>query len=400
MKQGTQKAPKLRFKQFNDDWDKLKIDQIGITINGLTGKSGVDFNEGDPYITYKQIFDKSEIDIKNFGLVKISNDEKQNKIQYGDILFTTSSESPEEVGFSSAYLERNINPYLNSFSFALRPISLEKTDTNFLKFIFISPSFRRKVIKLAQGSTRYNISKTEFKKIDLMIPNNKEQIEISNLLNQVENYIENLKSQKEELEKYKKGIMQKIFSQQIRFKDENGNNFPDWENKNLNNISKIIKGMQLNKSNLETNYKNGLFAVINGGTLPSGYTEDFNTTKNTITISEGGNSCGYVNLIKEDFWCGGHCYKLTEIDTNCDYNYLFNYLKFIQKEIMKLRVGSGLPNIQRKDIEKISIPIPSNKEQNKISKFFNEINKKIEINESKINLAEEWKKGLMQQMLL
>ena len=197
------------------------------------------------------------------------------------------------------------------------------------------------------------------------------------------------------LESYKKSLMQKIFSRQIRFKDENGNDFPEWEEKRLGNICNIKKGDQLNRDGLSLDTG---FPVINGGIDPSGYTDAFNTEGNTITISEGGNSCGYVNFIKENFWSGGHCYSL--LDLEADKFFLYQYLKFSQKNIMRLRVGSGLPNIQKKDIERLKLEIPSLPEQQKIAEFLSSIDTLLESKQQQITKAEEWKKGLMQGLFV
>src|SRR5690606_6779171 len=161
---------------------------------------------------------------------------------------------------------------------------------------------------------------------------------------------------KAQLALYKKAMMQKLFSQKIRFKDDNGNDFPEWEEKRLGAISDINKGQQLNKENF---IENGKFKVLNGGICYSASTNSLNRKGNVITISEGGNSCGYTNYITEDFWLGGHCYALDNLKFNIYDKFLFQYLKFNESNIMRLRVGSGLPNIQKGDLSKLCILIPS-----------------------------------------
>jgi type I restriction enzyme S subunit len=191
--------------------------------------------------------------------------------------------------------------------------------------------------------------------------------------------------------------MKKIFNQEIRFKDDNGNEFPDWEEKRLGEVCKIQKGKQLNKSEL---IDTGEYPAINGGINPSGYTDEWNTVADTITISEGGNSCGYVNYIKTNFWCGGHCYSLLEIQNYLQKVYLFEYLKFRESSIMNLRVGSGLPNIQKREIDSFHILIPSINEQKTISSFLSTIGNQIELLETQIDKSKTWKKGLLQKMFV
>lgn len=169
-----------------------------------------------------------------------------------------------------------------------------------------------------------------------------------------------------------------------------------WQEMRLGDICEIKKGEQLNKLSLSNNSK-GKFAVINGGILPSGYTDKFNTNENTITISEGGNSCGFVNFIKEKFWSGGHCYTI--INSKASVLYLYYFLKFKETFIQELRVGSGLPNIQKKDIENFKVSFPTLAEQKKIAQVLSACDKEIELLKSKFQCLKTQKKGLMQRLL-
>ncbi len=208
-------AQEIRFKDENGkkfpEWEEKRLGEIGNIYNGLTGKSAEDFGVGKAFITYKQIFDSSFININRFSFVKISSSENQNKGQFGDIFFTTSSETPEEVGFASVLLEKNIFPYLNSFSFGFRPNSLLKLDPYFAKFFFRHSIYRREVIKLAQGSTRYNISKSGFIKIKIKLPLLEEQQKISDFLESIDKLLESKQQQIVKAEEWKKGLMQGLF---------------------------------------------------------------------------------------------------------------------------------------------------------------------------------------------
>ena len=130
---------------------------------------------------------------------------------------------------------------------------------------------------------------------------------------------------------------------------------------------------------------------------PSGYTESYNLEKNTITISEGGNSCGYIDIQRSNFWCGGHCYSLS--DVSIDTEFLYQFLKYKERRIMSLRVGSGLPNIQKKAIEGVYISFPSIQEQQKISSVLTNIDKETEKYEQQLADLKQEKKALMQQLL-
>ena len=201
----------IRFPEFKDEWRDVKLGEIGTTYTGLKGKTKKDFgNKGKPFIQYKQVFENSEINSKNFAYVHIAENEKQNTVKYGDVLFTISSETPHEVGFASVFLSNIPEVYLNSFCFGFRanPSILYPL---FSKYIFRHKEFRKNVIKLAQGSTRYNISKSEMMKIKIKLPSLPEQQKIANFLNAIDDKIELEKKKLEQIKAYKKGLMQKMF---------------------------------------------------------------------------------------------------------------------------------------------------------------------------------------------
>ena len=165
----------------------------------------------------------------------------------------------------------------------------------------------------------------------------------------------------------------------------------------LSEICEIIKGKQVNGEFLS---EKGKYYVMNGGTEPSGYYSDYNVEANTISISEGGNSCGYVQFNTSPFWSGGHCYTIQKIADNVDNLYLYHYLKSKEYAIMKLRIGSGLPNIQKKDLAIFKIKIPTAKQQKVISAFLSSLERKAEIEEIIQNAMLKEKQYLLQQMFI
>ncbi|MDM3401862.1 restriction endonuclease subunit S [Citrobacter sp. Cb019] len=209
-------SQEVRFKDENGEmfpaWQENSLSSLGNAYNGLTGKTAEDFGKGVFYITYKQIFDNRIINPKGFGLVKITKNEKQNKVEYGDLFFTTSSETPDEVAFCSVFLETElIDCYLNSFCFGYRVKNIDKSDPVFLSFLFRSGYFRAKVKTLAQGSTRYNISKTQFMMLSVNIPVTKEQTKIANFLSALDDKIAVKKAELDKLKIWKQGLLQQMF---------------------------------------------------------------------------------------------------------------------------------------------------------------------------------------------
>jgi type I restriction enzyme S subunit len=193
------------------EWLIKKVEEIGYTFNGLVGKSANDFGTGSHYISYKQIFDGSKIDVTKCPLVKIQPGEKQSQVKYGDALFTTSSETPDEVGYCSVLLENVDDVYLNSFSFGFRFHSFDLILPEFARFLFFSESFRKQVILLAQGITRYNISKGGFLKIQVNLPCIEEQKKIASFLSELEDKIALTQKQIDLTKQYKQGLLQQMF---------------------------------------------------------------------------------------------------------------------------------------------------------------------------------------------
>jgi len=192
------------------EWEERLLGEVGFTFNGLTGKTKDDFGKGKPYIQYKQIFDDSKINISKVDLVEISKDERQRKVQYGDVFFTTSSETPKEIGFSSVLLDDVDEMYLNSFCFGYRTSS-KYLCPEFSRFIFRSSIFRRNIIKLAQGSTRYNMSKIELMKLTIHLPSLPEQQKIANFLTGLDDKIAHTGVQLARAQEWKKGLLQGLF---------------------------------------------------------------------------------------------------------------------------------------------------------------------------------------------
>lgn len=208
-------SQELRFKDDNNqdfpDWQEKTLGEMGETYNGLTGKNKDSFGTGKPYIQYKQIFDDSKIDVTRFELVEISYDEKQNKVKFGDIFFTVSSETPDEVGMSSVLLNEVEELYLNSFCFGYRPFSLQILSPFYARYLFRSEQFRKTVIVLAQGSTRYNLSKLGMMNLIIGLPSLPEQQKIATFLSSIDEKIIHCGKQIEKMEAWKKGLLQQMF---------------------------------------------------------------------------------------------------------------------------------------------------------------------------------------------
>ena len=206
---------KKRLDGFTEPWGETEIGKLGRSYSGLTGKSAKDFGHGtSKYITFLNVLNNPKIDISIFEKVDVSEGESQNKVKKGDLLFNTSSETPEEVGICSAMLEDIDELYLNSFCFGFRPN--EEVDSLFMSYWFRSSEGRNLMITLAQGSTRYNLSKDNMMKSVIQIPSREEQNAISNILSDMDIEISILEQKRDKYEAIKKGMMQELLTGRIR----------------------------------------------------------------------------------------------------------------------------------------------------------------------------------------
>jgi len=171
----------------NKQGEAISFVELGHSYSGLSGKSGDDFGQGSPYITYLNVFQNNIVDEEQVGLVTIDENESQNTVSYGDVLFTLSSETPEETGIGCVYLGQSGKYHLNSFCFGVRITQSNKVYPPYLAHLVSSSQFRRFVYPLAQGCTRFNLQKNDFmKKKFLLLPIEKQK-EISKNLDTLHN---------------------------------------------------------------------------------------------------------------------------------------------------------------------------------------------------------------------
>jgi len=206
--QAGENVPRVRFDGFSGEWVERKLGEIGSTFTGLSGKTKEDFGHGNAqFVTYLNVFSNA---IANIGQTeRVEIDSKQSEVQYGDVLFTTSSETPEEIGMSSVWLDNRANVYLNSFCFGYRPQN--SFDPYFLAFLFRSPKIRQHFTLLAQGISRYNISKTKTMEMPILFPTIDEQQKIGSFFRNLDEQIMAQQTKVEQIQQLKKSYLQKMF---------------------------------------------------------------------------------------------------------------------------------------------------------------------------------------------
>ena len=231
-----------------------RLEELGYFFNGLTGKNRNDFKDGNSkYINYVNVYNNVSVDLEKCESVKVSPSEKQNTIQYGDVLFTGSSETKEDCGMSSVVNKIiNENIYINSFCFGFRLFIPNLLDINFLKYLFRSENIRKQIVQTAQGVTRFNVSKEKMKKVRIPVPPIEIQKEIVKILDTMSF---NIKELQEELQLRE--------TQYEYYRDM------------LFNLSEAIKLLQIGGNIKFKKYKLSEIFYIKNGYTPSTKNQDF-----------------------------------------------------------------------------------------------------------------------------
>ena len=208
-----QTVPEWRFKGFAGEWEKRKLGELGTTFTGLSGKTKDDFGHGDAhFVTYMNVF-LNPISVTD-QIESIEIDSRQNPVQYGDVFFTASSETPEEVGMTSVWLERIENTYLNSFCFGFRPCVV--FDPYYLAYMFRSNSVRQQIVIGAQGISRFNISKSRTMQITISVPEMQEQKRLGKLFKNLDDLITLYQRKLETEQQRKKSLMKLLLTGIVR----------------------------------------------------------------------------------------------------------------------------------------------------------------------------------------
>ena len=346
-------VPALRFPEFTEEWNYESLDTIAPNIT--SGRSKPSLGEYNLYGSTGIIGKTATADYS------------------GDMLLVA------RVGANAGSLQLvNDSCGITDNTLIIKPCKLS---SHYLYFYLQHYNLNRLVF----GSGQPLITAGMLKKVRIPFGNQLEQKKIENFLCCIDERITTQNKIIEDLKKLKSAISERLFKSVKGFTVL------------LSDLCDIVKGKQINGENLSDS---GNYYVMNGGTEPSGYYDNYNVEASTISISEGGNSCGYVQFNTSPFWSGGHCYSIQNIADKVDNMYLYHYLKSNEDVIMKLRIGSGLPNIQKKDLAMFKIIVPKIERQITISTFLSSLERKVEIEERIQNVMQKQKLYLLQQMFI
>ena len=376
-------VPHLRFPEFRGEWEEHTLSEYLEFKNGLN-PDAKRIGNGLPFISVMDVLSEGVIRYDNIR-GKVDATEKEIEcfgVKNGDILFQRSSETLEDVGRANVYMDDRTAIY---GGFVIRGRKIGNYDPMFFKFLLATPLARKSTCRMGAGAQHFNIGQEGLSKILLFFPHIEEQRKIASLLSLIDQRIATQNKIIEDLKLLKSAIAETVF-----------NNMKGHLT-NLSAICSIVKGKQVNGEELS---EKGKYYVMNGGITPSGYYDQCNTPANTISISEGGNSCGYVQYNKSSFWSGGHCYTLQDFSSGVETQYLFHYLKRYESNIMKLRIGTGLPNIQKKDLENFRIVLPPSNVQKEIATCLTAIEHKILVEINWLDSVQKEKQHLLHQMFI
>lgn len=372
-------VPTLRFPNYSGEWQVSSMGKVctfrkgyGISKDNLSSDGTPCILYGELYTTYKTTIAKSIKSKTSLDPTILFHSQKN------DVIIPCSGETAKDIATSVCI------PYNDILLGGDLTVIRSDLDGAFLSNQ-INSVRKYDIARIAQGKSIVHLQADELKKISIAYPTIDEQQKISGFIDKIDERIE---VQSKIISKYEtliKGLCD------ILFTGTEENVLP------LKAIASIDKGQQINGLSLA---KTGKYYYLNGGITPSGYVDYYNTSENTIAISEGGNSCGFVSYNAQKFWSGGHCYTFKIKNTQCRSKFLFFYLKYREKDIMQLRVGSGLPNIQKKSLENFVVPLPTFEKQCYIERILESITAKKEIETALLGQFQSQKKFLLSKMFI
>ena len=406
IKKKIQAVPELRFREFQEGWTRKKLGELGQFRGGGTPDTKIEkYWMGDiPWISSS---DLAEDDIHNIKIQKWINKEAvketATKIIPKDSILLIS-----RVGVGKLAISKEDICTSQDFSNFL-PIN---ANSYYLGYYLIAR--KNLLLAFSQGTSIKGFTTSDIKNLILNLPSLPEQQKIASFLSAVDKKIHQLTRKKELLETYKEGVMQKLFSQEIRFKGEDGKDFPEWEENKLGEIATFSKGKGVSKNDI---FEDGSVSCIRYGELYTHYNETIeqiysktNLAKEDLILSEAGDviipASGETRLdiatasclLQEGIALGG---DLNIIRGGFNGVFLAYFLNnHLKTDIARLSQGSSVIHLYSNQLKKLKLKIPSNQEQQKIADFLSAIDRKIGAVSQQIEKTKAFKKGLLQQMFV
>ena len=410
-------VPKLRFSEFKDEWLDYSINDFAETVtSGSRDWAKYYSKSGDKFIRMTNLIRNGIYlnldDLKFVNLPIDSNEGKRTSLQHGDILVSITAELgkigwiPNDLGTA----------YINQHTALIR--TNDKIDSKFLAYLLSTEKYNNQINGLNDSGAKAGLNLSTLRNFKFIVSQNKkEQTKIAEFLSAVDDKISQLSRQLELLNQYKKGVMQKIFSQEIRFKNDNGEDFGEWEEKTIKDICDVKGGKRLPKgySLVENNtgfpyitvsdMNNGSVSLEKIRYIPENAVnqiKNYRITTKDIFISVAG-TLGLIGIIPKELENANlteNADKLTNIQ--CNQKYLYYFLKngSLDRLIDNVSTVGAQPKLALYAIQEMEIQIPTIQEQEKIAEFLTAIDERIDHTTAQLTHTKQWKKGLLQQMFV
>lgn len=416
-------VPQLRFPEFTAEWEEKTLGDIFTfySTNSLsrdklnyTGGPYKNIHYGDIHMIFPTVLNVSETEIPyiNEGVkVKVTED---NFVVDGDIAIADASEDYADIGKAIEIIGVGDEKLVCGLH-TLHGRDLNKVMVNGFKgYLLRTPKVRRQMMTLCAGAKVLGISKDNINSVSIMLPSKEEQEKIKNLLVAYDKLIRNQEEKISALKERKQGLLKKIFTQQVRFKDQDGNDYPAWEEKTLGDICTGFE-YGMNESAVEYNGQHKYIRItdidedthkfIDGNVSPEkGICDKYRVTKNSILFARTGASTGKTYLYNEN---DGELYYagfLIMATVKNEYNSYFVYSQTLTERykqwVSVMSVRSGQPGINAQEYKTYKIYSPCKEEQDKIAEVLSAFDKKIEIEQEILSNMQEFKKGLLQKMFI
>lgn len=378
--------PKLRFPEFKTEWKNSSFEEEFSIFNGYAFKSIDSTSEGARWIKIADV-DINKISHDSPSFLPIDYIKKYDKfiLKEGDYV----------VALTRPILNKKLKiariDNLSNDSLLNQRVGkiISKNLNNFIFYYLQRDVIINLINDKIAGNDPPNLSPKEISNIIFNVPSLPEQTKIADFLGAVDKQLELLTTKKEKLQLYKKGVMQKLFSQEIRFTKEDGTNYPEWQEKTLGEVAKIFSGKS-KKTEVNEGYN------LYGSTGVIGLTEEPSYTGKSILVARVGANAGFLYKVDGNYGVTDNTLMITELKDNFD----FIYYLLIKSNLNQFIFGSGQPLITGTILKKIICNIPSLEEQTKIADFLIAIDNQIDAIDNQITKTENYKKGLLQQMFV
>jgi len=427
-------TPQIRFDSFKKNWDLLSIKDLALVLAGYA------FSSKNMSLVRKkyQLIKMSNVYQNNLRLDRnpsywdeVNDRQKKYLIKKNDILITlTGTVGKTDYGYSVQIKESD--KYLLNQRLVLLREKTDVSDSGFINNLIKTSKFRYYFFSESKGGTgnQANVGIDSLKDIKLNIPSLPEQQKIADFLSTVDNKIQTLTKKKELLESYKKGVMQQIFKQEIRFRKEDGSDYPEWEEKRFEELYKFVRTNSYSRDKL--NYTAGAIYNIHYGDIHtkfksrfelndevvpfinsvvdiSRYAKEDYLEKGDLVIADAsedyndiGKTIEVVNIGGKKVLAGLHTFLAKLKSNKIVVGFISHYVMSwdYRYQVMRIAQGTKVLSISKSRLSELKLKLPCTKEQTKIANFLTAIDDKINVVARQIDKLKEWKKGLLQQMFV